>query len=156
MGYDLTSWDECTREILELVAAVDCRLRKRKNRKEGWQFKCAIVDGEKTISNRVSSRFETFVGYTLIERTAECKCRGGLAHHHPEVEAIAVPTDQVPATKAGAAGAGPEPELGSHTLSRRTVRFQEFQENLILQSLCCMCGLSTLVPNRCCDDIHAA
>jgi len=53
----LTSRDEWTREIPELVAAVDCRLRKRKNRKGGWQFKCAIADGEKTISNRVSSRF---------------------------------------------------------------------------------------------------
>jgi hypothetical protein len=109
-GYDLTSRGECTREIPELVAAVDCRLKKRKNRKEGWQFKCAIVDGEKTISNRVSSRFETFVGDTLIERTAECKCRGGLAHH-PEIEDIAIPTDQAPATKAGAAGAGPSQNL---------------------------------------------
>jgi hypothetical protein len=47
--------------------------------------------------------------------TAGCKCRGGLAHHHPEVEGIAVPTDQAPATKAGATGARPEQEFGSHT-----------------------------------------
>jgi hypothetical protein len=131
-------------------------LRERKNRKEGWQFKYTIADGEKTISSRVSSRFETFIGYTLIERTAECKCRGGLAHDHPEVEDIAVPADQAPATKAGAAGAGPEPDLTVTPVKEGMVGFQEFQENLILQSPCRTCKLSALVPSRCCDDIHAA
>jgi hypothetical protein len=71
-GYDLTLRDQCTGEIPELVAAVDCWLRKRKNRKGGRQFKCTIASGEKTILSRVSSRIETFVGHTLIERTMEC------------------------------------------------------------------------------------
>jgi hypothetical protein len=45
-----------------------CRwlVEERKTRKEGRQFKCTIVDGEKTISNRIPSRFETIVVYTLI------------------------------------------------------------------------------------------
>jgi hypothetical protein len=117
-GYDLTLRDQCTREIPELVAAVDCWLRKRKNRKGGRQFKCMIAGGEKTILSRVSSRIETFVGYTLIERTTECKCRGGLAHDHPEIEDIAVPADQAPMTKAGLQERGPSQTWQSH-LSRR-------------------------------------
>jgi hypothetical protein len=36
MGYELTSRDECTREMLELVADVGDCLRKKKNREGGW------------------------------------------------------------------------------------------------------------------------
>lgn len=36
MGYELTSRDECTREMLELVAAVGGWLRKKKNMEGGW------------------------------------------------------------------------------------------------------------------------
>jgi hypothetical protein len=135
-----------------------CRwlVEEKENRKEVWQFKCTIADGEKTISNRIPSRFETFVVRTLIERTAECICRGGLAHHHLEVEDIAVPIGQAPATRAGAAGARPESDLAVTPIEEDMVGFQEFQENLILQSPRRTCGLSTLVPSRRCDDIHAA
>ena len=48
-GYELMSRDECTREMLELAAAVGGWLRKKKNRKEGWQIKCTIAAGEKAI-----------------------------------------------------------------------------------------------------------
>src|SRR3954453_15526494 len=69
-----------------------CRwlVEERKTRKGGRQLKCTMADGEMTISNCIPSRFETFVVYALIGRTAECICRGSLAHHHSEVEDIAV------------------------------------------------------------------
>lgn len=66
-------------EMPKPSTAMDRWLRKRKNRKQGWQFKCIIADGEKKISNRIPWRFETFLVCLLIERLVPSPVGGGIA-----------------------------------------------------------------------------
>jgi hypothetical protein len=57
---------ECLAETPKLSTAMGPLVKKRKNEKQGWQFKWIITDGEK-ISNRIPRRFETFLVCVLIE-----------------------------------------------------------------------------------------
>lgn len=88
-------------ETPELSTAVDRWLRKRKNREHGWQFKCIIEDGDKKISNRIPSRFGTFVAYVLIERVVPGPAGGLIPSGREEVDGLVVARHETTVTARG-------------------------------------------------------
>ena len=152
--YALTRQDDCEIEIPELMRAVDCWLEKRRQRKQGWQFKCIIADGEKKISNWIPSRSGRVVQYVLVEREVTCQCGGEARRNHVPAEDVANLTDEVAATMTTGVEEALEP--GSTETASETVQavLEEARREMIPPRPRRTCGLSTFMVNGRCDDIQ--
>ena len=76
-GFTMRGWEERGAQNLALMMAVNRWIRKRRNRKQGWRFKCTIADGEKMMSDRIPGLADTFVVYVLIQRVSNADVATG-------------------------------------------------------------------------------
>jgi hypothetical protein len=154
-AYTLSGREECGARTPELLLAVDRWLGKGKNRKKRWQFTGTIADGVEKISNRVPSRFGTFVVYVLIERSVQGQGGGGLEFDHQTVEGIAVASHGPTMRSTGKVEEVPHPGSAGTTVDMGKAERGKGQEKVADQRPCRTCGWSTWKANDRCDEIHA-
>lgn len=143
-------------ETPEMSTAVDRWLRKRKNREHGWQFKRIIEDGDKKISNRIPSRFGTFVVYVLIERVVPGLAGGLIASGRETVDGLVVARHETTATARGVVADLPEPRSARSVADEHKIELKKPKDTVVSRSPCRTCGVSIWEQNGGCDDIHAA